>query len=101
MYKFVAQQYDLLSEDEAYEHLAASIIIQAIEDYRNALNGISINRHVNVGKDRAEIEKFFRSEWFRFLSDLDGKTLIKQLKEQEGVSNEGTDQRISGKIISH
>ena len=34
----LAKQIDTVPIDEAYEHLAKSIVIQAIEDYRKILN---------------------------------------------------------------
>ena len=82
--KVVAREIDYVTEDEAYEHLAKSIIIQAIEDYRNILNGKSIDRHVNLYKDKKEVERFFLSQWFALLSEWDGETLMKLLQEQEG-----------------
>ena len=101
MYKFIAQKVDFLTEDEAFEHLAKSIVIQAIEDYRNTLHGKSINRHVDVRKDRAELEIFFKSEWCTFLSEWNGETLIKLIKEQEGVSDERTVSGTNHKDLSH
>lgn len=85
MYKLIAKELDYLTEDEAYEHLAKGIIIQAIEDYRNALNGKSINRHVDVNKDIKELERFFRSQWFTFLCEWNGETLMELIKKQEGI----------------
>ena len=58
----------------AYENLANAIILQAVKDYRNA-------RHKGT---KAEIEQFFRSEWFEILTDLDGKKLIEDLRRESG-----------------
>lgn len=100
MYKLIAQQLDYLTEDEAYEHIAKGIVIQAIEDYRNTLRGKSINKHVNVMKDMKELERFFRSEWFTYLCDWDGETLMKIIKEQE-EKDERTAKRNSGEDLPH
>lgn len=74
-----ARQVDVIPIDEAYEHLAKSIVIQAIEDYRKALH--------KDPKKLIPIEKFFLSDWCYILSGWDGEYLIELLKEQEGVTN--------------
>lgn len=61
---------------EGYKELAAAIVEQAVWDYRNAL------KH----RKKSEIhrlEKFFRSGWFELLSDLDGETIIRKIKNME------------------
>lgn len=55
-----------------YERLANAIIIQAVKDYRRTRNPA----------DRAELESFFRSEWFSVLSRLDGDALLEQLQKE-------------------
>lgn len=67
---------------DAYQDLANAIIVQAVEDYRKALNGISYNSHppeeiVN------EIERFFRSEYYRALTKVNGEYLIQQIRKEE------------------
>ena len=62
--------------DESYTALAAAIVERAVWDYRNALKY----------KKKSEIhslEKFFLSGWFELLSDLDGKTIIRKIKNME------------------
>lgn len=83
-----ARDLDILPIEDAYDHLAKSIVIQAIEDYRRVLHGIPLFRGGNYMKHRKEIERFFRSEWFSMLCDWDGITLMKTVKEQEGVKND-------------
>lgn len=59
--------------NEGYIMLAAAVIERAVIDYRSALSE----------KDVAEIrqlKKFFRSDWFDFLSDLDGEVLMAQVE---------------------
>ena len=60
--------------DENYEKLAEAIIVRAIIDYRKS-------KDEEVKKS---IERFFRSEWFYVLTNLDGEMLIKRLKREEG-----------------
>ena len=91
MYKLIANQIDYLTEDEAFNHLAKGIVIQAIEDYRQTLKHNRIKYVSSKKYNRIELEKFFLSDWFQALCDWDGKTLITIIKEQEGVTNERTD----------
>ena len=46
--------------------LANAIILQAVKDYR----------HTYSPQTRAEIKRFFRSEWFRALTHLTEKRLL-------------------------
>ena len=63
---------------ENYEKLARAIIVQAVRDYRNSCSY----------QTRCSIERFFRSEWFMVLTNLDGETLIKRLRKERLVSYE-------------
>lgn len=58
---------------DPYEELANAIILQAVKDYR-------------LHRDKrklAEIEQFFRSEWFYFLTDIDPEMLISRLRGEK------------------
>lgn len=71
--------------NEAYEKLAASIIEQALRDYRHARKNILQKYDViNSGIIIREIQRFLKSSWFRLLSDLDGEKLI-ELMEGEST----------------
>lgn len=66
-----------------FEDLANAIILRAAEDYR------IIYRQANIlsgGKStRAEVrelERFFRSDWFKVLTSIDGEFLIRELRKQ-------------------
>jgi len=69
-----------------YETLANAIILQAVEDYREALRVLSLNPNNNdaVSEVRS-IERFFRSGYFGILTKLDPETLIARLNEEETV----------------
>ena len=73
-------------EDVAYHDIANAIIIQAVEDYRNALDGQSYNGYppeVIIKR----IEKFFRSRYFRILTTVDGEYIIARLKQEHSERN--------------
>lgn len=69
--------------DEAYEHLAKSIVIQAIKDYRTIIRNNRIKYVSQTKWNKFEIEAFFKSEWCHFLCEVDGEKLIKTIQEQE------------------
>ena len=56
---------------ECYAELAAAIIEQALKDFKKD------------EKYRSEVIRFIKSDWFKSLSNLDSKRLIKMLKEYE------------------
>ena len=58
--------------------LANAIILQAVKDYR----------HTYSPQCRAEIKRFFRSEWFRALTPLDGEKIIEKIENERNVKAE-------------
>ncbi len=60
---------------EGYKLLAAAIIKQCLLDYREALLSHDIITTL-------ECEQFLRSQWFDFMSDMNGKKLIKMMREE-------------------
>lgn len=48
--------------NECYENLANAIILQAVKDYKS---------------NSKECERFFRSEWFKVLTNVDPDYIIK------------------------
>ena len=69
---------------DGYELLSAAIIERALLDYKQAL----------TEKDEGmihECEHFLRSQWFSFLSDLDGEKLIEIIGRNpyEGILEKG------------
>lgn len=68
---------------ENYEKLANDIILQAVKDYRAAKKKL---KKQPTNKD-AEItikdtERFFRSDWFTALTDVDGALILRKLQEE-------------------
>ena len=75
--------------EQQYEMLSAAIIEQALRNYRRAR--INILKKYDVINSRIrirEIQKFFKSRWFRFLSELDGEKLIELMENEEIKLNE-------------
>lgn len=65
-----------------YDRLAKMIIIQAIKDYRWALKSMKKCKNVREAKSLIrDVEAFFTSEWFYVLSDIDGRSLMKLIKD--------------------
>ena len=68
---------------DKYEELANAIILQAVKDYREALSAVRNNpKSVSANRDIYDCESFFMSGWFSALTELDGETLIRKLKEE-------------------
>ena len=63
---------------ENYEKLANAIIVQAVRDYRNCCNY----------QMKCSIERFFRSDWFMVLTNLDGEMFIRRLRAERMVNHE-------------
>lgn len=66
-----------------YQSLANAIIEQAAKDYR-----ISLRYHFkHPGNTRyqqnvCEIERFFRSDWYTALTDVEGEYLIREIRRR-------------------
>ena len=56
-----------------YENLANAIVLQAVKDYRLTDDEAEL----------AEIERFFRSDWFGVLTDVDLEYLIRRLRKEK------------------
>lgn len=68
---------------DLYENLANSIILLAVKDYRDALKKLKKwprNEAAQIMK--AEVERFFRSAWYRELTSVDGEFLISKLQAE-------------------
>lgn len=68
---------------DPYENLANSIVLLAVKDYRDALKKLKKwprNESAKIMKD--EVERFFRSVWYRELTSVDGEYLISKLQAE-------------------
>ena len=65
--------------------LAATIVELAIKDYAEALKVLKVKPHNSECRGaKMSSEKFFKSEWFNTLSDIDPEVLIKNCKRLVG-----------------
>ena len=72
-----------MSNITIYEDLANAIILQAVKDYRMALKSLKANSCNRTAQaDKAEIERFFRSQWYSALTDVNGEMLIRSLQKE-------------------
>lgn len=64
-----------MENEEPYQNLANAIIAVAADDYRSALKE-------NNEKLKASLEKFFHSNWYKTLTNVDGDSLIALLQKE-------------------
>ena len=58
---------------DPYQELANAIILQAVHEYRDTMNQ----------KTLSEIEKFFLSDWFEILTNINGRDLLMKLRREK------------------
>ena len=69
---------------DPYEALADAIILQAVKDFRDARKKLKYHpKNKNAKLMIEDCEKFFRSDWFKTLTSIDGGMLLTKLKEEE------------------
>ena len=69
---------------DPYEELGNAIVIQACHDYKKAYKQ-SLRRSGIVGEadeELAELEEFFRSDWYKQLTEVDGEYLMERLRNE-------------------
>lgn len=64
-----------------YDTLACGIVIQAVKDYEGALKGRKVGE-MRKSDVIDEIERFFRSEWYKELTDLDAEYIMKKVRRK-------------------
>ena len=69
---------------EPHVALANAIVLQACKDYRKTYRLHIRTYRVGDKPDEklAELERFFRSSWYRTLTDIDGEMLMKRIREE-------------------
>lgn len=70
-------------ELDPYQELANAVIILAAKDYRHALRIQRRNPWSNAAQSQIDsLERFFRSDWYEVLTEVDGEMLIRKLREE-------------------
>ena len=73
-----------------------AIILQAVKDFRSARRRLKRRPDDKSASSTVkEISRFFRSEYFTALTDLDGPTLLRRLMNESGGSL--SDRKASGR----
>ena len=71
------QSQEVTYLDENYQKLANAIILQAVKDFKPAYRRLKNHPNDRLAQDTVrEITKFFCSQYFEALSDLDGPALL-------------------------
>lgn len=73
----------MAGSDYNYQLLANAIVEQAADDYLDLIAGFA--KTVDKKDRKAQISslrKFFLSDWYNFLTDVDGEYLVKKLEEK-------------------
>lgn len=91
--------------DEAYENLANAIIVQAAEDWKKAYKYLRKHARsrsktvkenmVRTERIKIECENFFRSAWFKTLTNADGEAIFSRLQKE---AEEEYEQRNASKV---
>ena len=69
---------------DPWESLANAIILQAVKDYREARKKLKKRpKNEDAKLMIADCEAFFRSDWYKALTDVDGEMLIRKLREEK------------------
>lgn len=74
---------------DAYEDLANAIVLQAVKDWRKAVKTLKKRPRYEAAKQmRDDCERFFRSDWFEELTNVDGSVILRKLKQEENIRDE-------------
>ena len=80
----------IVDEKEAYENLANAIVESAAKDYKSALIRQKRNPESRTAAEYVKrLEKFFYSDWYEMLTNLDASYLIRKMKELVNEMEDG------------
>ena len=69
--------------NQCYENLANAIVLKAVEDYRAVLSSLQYKPNDNeTAAEKRDLERFFRSDYFSSLTNLDCEMLIRRLNAE-------------------
>ena len=73
-------------EGNPFDNLANAIILLAVKDYRDAIRVLKrYSGSVCAQALRDDTTRFFLSEWFGRLTELDGEELYLRLRKEAGI----------------
>ena len=68
---------------QCWEDLANAVVVQALEDYRNACARLRIRPDLRTQAARKRsLERFFRSRWLHTLSDADPELILEKIRKE-------------------
>lgn len=67
-----------MKEIDGYQLLANAIVLQAVNEYREALR----QNDTAAKWKKISLRRFFRSDWFKLLTNIDGGLLMERLKKE-------------------
>jgi hypothetical protein len=71
---------------DPYERLANAVVKQAADDWLLAVKKLKRGkRNPEAQRIKEDAEEFFLSERFKYFTSLDGKTLLRKLKEEAHI----------------
>lgn len=66
---------------DPYQTLANAIIELAVKDYRKALKIYYLHpQKLQYRQDVEALERFFTSQWFELLTNLDGRSIVSRVR---------------------
>ena len=84
---------------ECYQNLANAIILLAVKDYKTILRCLMRNpNNQDAQREKKRLERFFFSQWFGVLTDLDPKRLISGVMKQTRIEEEERRKRAQEKL---
>lgn len=76
-------------QEVGLENLRCAIVILAVQDYAEALRYLHLPAHRQKEEKfrkakytREECERFFQSDWFTVLSDMDGPQMMEAVRKK-------------------
>jgi len=68
---------------DKYQELANAIVLAAVQDYRIALKKLNKNpQNPTALYTKKEVERFFRSDYYKILTSLDPDMLIEKIQAE-------------------
>ncbi len=65
---------------DGYSDLANEIIVQAVKDYRKSLKTLKSDpSNQQANKMKRDVERFFKSEWFKSLTSISPKLIMERV----------------------